>query len=290
MKIGQDTQFSNLDVVKAQTAAMQGLPAGFNAELRAEIGAGIIENVKNYALVMEADMSEAAEAIRSYLQTTNKDISTKEKALSEANKATNQLVKMAKLGGMNDEDVQGFMKFAAASGTAAGLSSETIMTLAALARRGGLRGDEAGTFVRATAAKLVSPTKQGRLALRAAGIDFNDYVGMPKKLDAGRLESQFQSELGKNFMLEGSRAAGQDARRSEGARKPRSVHRSRHGRRERAVREEKGSDGSCRPQAHCESVWRFLRGLGRDCRHGAPARRRNVEGYVARPVEQVADR
>ena len=198
-RIGQETQFTNLDVIKAQTKAMQGLPAGFSARLKAEVAQGILENVKNYALVMEADLETSAEAIRSYLQATGKDISTKEKALAEANKATNQLVKMAKLGGMSDEDVQQFMKYAAASGTTAGLTPETLMSLAALARRGGLRGDEAGVFMRSTASKLVSPTKQGRAALLAAGIDYNRYVSMPQRLETSRLESQFRNDIGVGF-------------------------------------------------------------------------------------------
>jgi hypothetical protein len=198
-KIGQDTQFTNLDVVKAQTKAMQGLPSNLTGRLKAEVAEGILENVKNYALVMEGDLATSAEAIRSYLQTTNKDISTKEKALKEANKATNQLVKMAKLGGMSDEDVQGFIKFAVASGTAAGLTPESLLSLAALARRGGLRGDEAGVFVRAAASKLVAPTKGGRAALNAAGINYSDYVTMPGNLDVGRLENQFKQDLGIGF-------------------------------------------------------------------------------------------
>jgi hypothetical protein len=41
-------------------------------ELKGKIGAGIAENVKNHALVMEADVSTAAEAIRSYLKQTAK--------------------------------------------------------------------------------------------------------------------------------------------------------------------------------------------------------------------------
>ena len=72
-KIGQDTQFSNLDVVKAQTASMQGLPSSITGQVKAEIAAGIMDNVKHYALIMEADLKTSAEAIRSYLQTTNKD-------------------------------------------------------------------------------------------------------------------------------------------------------------------------------------------------------------------------
>ncbi|GJD65176.1 phage tail tape measure protein [Methylobacterium frigidaeris] len=198
-QIGQETQFSNIDVVKAQTAAMQGLPAGFSATLKAEVAQGIVANVRNYSTLMETDLKDGAETIRGYLQQTGKDISTKEKALFEANKATNQLVKMAKLGGMNGEDVAQYAKFAASSGTSAGLSSDTLMSLAALARRGGLRGDEAGTFIRSAAGKLVSPTNPGLAALNAAGIKFSDYVTMPKQLSTSALEGQFQLKMGKSF-------------------------------------------------------------------------------------------
>ncbi|WP_371332187.1 phage tail tape measure protein [Bosea sp. BIWAKO-01] len=157
-----------------------------------------MENVKNYALVMEADMEQAAEAIRSYLQSTGKDISTKEKALFEANKATNQLVKMANLGGMSNK----YIKYAAASGTAAGLTPESMMSIAAVARRASLRGDEAGTFMRSTASKLVAPTKDGLAALNAAGIDHNKFVRMPSALDVNGLQGQFRNGMGLNFTPE----------------------------------------------------------------------------------------
>ena len=201
-RIGQDTQFTNLDVVKAQTTTMQGLPSNITGRIKAEIAAGILENVKNYALVMEADLATSAEAVRSYLQATGKDISTKEKALAEANKATNQLVRMAKLGGMSDEDVQGYLKFAMPSAIAAGVSPEAAMAIAVLARRGGLRGDEAGVFMRSTAGKLVAPTKKGITALNAAGIDYNKFVKMPSSLSVDRLESHFGNELGTAFTPE----------------------------------------------------------------------------------------
>lgn len=202
LRVGQDTPYTNLDVVKAQTKAMQGLPANFSPKLRAEVGEGIIENVKNYAMVMEADLETSAEAIRSYLQQTGKDISTKQKALAEANKATNQLVRMAKLGGMSDEDVQQFMKFAASPGSVAGLSSESLMTLAALARRGGLRGDEAGVAVRSMASKLSSPTQAGLAAMDNAGIRYSSYKTMPNSVNQSGLENHFKRRLGKGFTAE----------------------------------------------------------------------------------------
>lgn len=198
-RIGQDTQFTNLDVVKAQTKAMQGLPADFNAQVRAEVGTGIVENVRNYALVMEADLERSSEAIRTFLQTTNKDISSKSKALAEANRATNLMVKMAKLGGMNDEDVQQFMKFGAATGTAASLSDTSLAALGSVGRRGGLRGDELGVFVRAISSKLVAPTSKGLDALTTAGINFNDYTKMPGGLSVNNLELLQKRRFGKGL-------------------------------------------------------------------------------------------
>lgn len=198
-RIGQETQFTNLDVVKAQTVAMQGLPSNITGRLKAEVGAGIMENVKNYALMMRADLETSAEAVRTFLQSANKDISTQDKALAESNKAVNQLVKMAKAGGMNAEDVQGYLTYAVPSATAAGISPETAMTVAALARRGGLRGDVAGVFMRTAASKLVAPTKKGLTALNSAGINYSDFVHMPDRLDVNRLEGQFGMDTGTKF-------------------------------------------------------------------------------------------
>ena len=202
LKIGQETQFSNIDVVKAQTASMQGLPASFAPTLKAQVAEGIVDNVRDYATLMETDLKEGAETIRSYLQASGKDISTKEKALAESQRATNQIVKMAKLGGMNGEDAAQFVKYAAAPGTSSGLSTDTMLSLGALARRGGLRGDEAGVFMRATAAKLVSPTTKGIAALNAAGINHSDYVKMPDRLSTDLLENQFRTSTGKSFTPE----------------------------------------------------------------------------------------
>ena len=198
-QIGQETPYSNLDVVKAQTASMQGLPASFSPSQKAQVAHGITAATRNLALVMESSLTEASETIRTYLQTSGKDISTGPKATMEANKAVNQMVRAAKIGGMNMDDVQGYLKYAIGSGTAGGLSTDTMLSLGALARRGGLRGDEAGVFVRSTAGKLSSPTRGGLAALNAAGINYSDYQRAPSSLDVGRLEGQFQNQLGTSF-------------------------------------------------------------------------------------------
>lgn len=195
-KIGQDTQFTNLDIVHAQTAVMQGLPETVD---RARVALGITEEAKNYALAMGADMKTSAEAIRSYLASTGKDISTEAAATKNARKATNMMIRMAKLGGMSDEDVQQFMKFGAASSTIAGMSDETRGAIAIGLRRAGVRGDEAGVFLRSASSKLVAPTNEGMAALASAGIDYNKFTKMPGGLSVGSLETKFKQDFGKGF-------------------------------------------------------------------------------------------
>lgn len=145
---------------------------------------------------MKVDLQQAAESIRGYLQQTGKNLATQDSALAESQKAVNQIVKMAKLGGMTGDDAQTYTRYAAAASNASGLSAESMMAIGALAKRGGLRGDEAGTFMRTVAAKLVAPGNPGLTALSAAGLNYGSYVQMPQQLDANRLNMQLQNRLG----------------------------------------------------------------------------------------------
>lgn len=194
-RIGQETKFSNEDVVHAQTGAMQGLPFK-DAHLKAEVGAAIVDQARNYAVIMGSDMTRASEGIRAFLQNTNKDISTATKAVEAAQRGTNLVVKAAKLGGMNDEDAQDFMKFGLPTATQAGFTDVTSMALGALARRSGLRGSEAGVFVRAASSKLISPTREGREAEIMAGIDRSKYQKMPERLSEEAFEKIGKGRFG----------------------------------------------------------------------------------------------
>ncbi|MFC2252510.1 phage tail tape measure protein [Labrys portucalensis] len=195
-RIGQQTQFSNTDVIYAQTKAMQGLPPTFGPRLKAEVAEGILENVKNYSTLMDSDLADGAETIRTYLNTTRRDISSKEKALAEANRATNMIFKMAKLGGMSNDDVQGYLRFALPSATAAGVDPEAALAIGAILRRGGYRGEEAGVAMRNFSNKMLVPTADGRAALTAAGLDYNNYVRRGGAIDPSRLMTHLGNTLG----------------------------------------------------------------------------------------------
>lgn len=193
-RIGQETQFTNLDIVESQTAVMQRLSPSLP---RAKVAAGITEEVKNYALAMNADMKASAEAITSFLQQTQKDISTQEKAVKEARRATNMMIRMAKIGGMSDEDIQNFFSYAGASATIAGLSDTTIGALGVGMRRSGFRGDVAGVALRSFSSKLVSPTSKGLAALDSMGINFDDYTTAPEKMTSGAIGGAMKRNFGK---------------------------------------------------------------------------------------------
>ncbi|MCX5513372.1 phage tail tape measure protein [Kaistia algarum] len=199
-RIAQATQFTNIDLVEAQTRTLQGLPMNLP---RAKVAEAITEQAKNYALALGTDMTTAAEAIRGYLASTGKDISTQEKAVREAMRATNMMIRAAKLGGMDDEDVRQFAKYGAASSTVAGFSDETRMAIGAGMRRAGVRGDEAGVFLRSISSKMVAPTPKGLAALTTAGINYDDFTTMPGGgLNADALENKFKLDFGLKFTPE----------------------------------------------------------------------------------------
>lgn len=167
-KIGGDTRFDNVDVIRAQTTILQG---GIRD---AKTIMDLTDKVTDYALAMGVTLDEAAETVRG-------SALSKRIKLSDATaigKFVDQLVWMAKNGGMNDEDVRQFQKYGGASTTGAGLSDDYAATIAMVLKRAGVRGDEAGVFARAASSKLVAPTKKGRDALAAMGIDFNKFTSI----------------------------------------------------------------------------------------------------------------
>lgn len=197
-RIGQETKFTNKDIVEAQTATMASLPIK-DVDVKAEVGAAIIDQVRNQAVILGAGMTQTAETVRSFIQSTNKDISTKEKAVAEATRATNLMVKGAKIGGMSADDVDQFVKYGLPTATQAGFSDTTSMALGALARRSGLRGDEAGVFLRAASSKLIAPTQKGREAEIVANIDRSKYVTPGKEMSVDNLAKFSKNRFGKDL-------------------------------------------------------------------------------------------
>lgn len=196
LKIGQDTRFSNPDVVKAQTRIGSSLPDHLKDP---EVLKAITEHSKNYALAMGTTMDQASEALLGRMLGMRKDMSTPEAAGASAQDAANKLVQWAKSSGADHNDIMGYTKFGAAPGNVGGFSEEFSDALSAQLRRIGFEGSMGGNFVRAAATKLAVPTTKGLGALAAAGIEHSDYVQQGKELSAQNLNKALKLKFGKGL-------------------------------------------------------------------------------------------
>jgi hypothetical protein len=188
-KIGGDTRFSNVDVVRAQTSIMQ---SGIR---NVQTIMDMMGPITDYALAMGVSLEEAAETVKGAAQTKRVDLSDPKKISG----FVDFLVQMAKGSGMKDEDVRQYMKYGGAPTTGIGLPDEMAAAIAMVLRRSGVRGDEAGVFARSAASKLVAPTNKGRSALAAMGIDFDSFVKMPDALSMKGLETVIKQDFGKTL-------------------------------------------------------------------------------------------
>ena len=196
IKIGQDTKFTNADIVKAQTDIGAKLPK----ELQTP-GAimAITEHTKNYALAMKVSMEEASVAMVGWMKARGYDLSSPEAAAKSAKRASNQMVEFAKTTGAKHHDLVGDLKFGAAPGRAGGFSEEFSNALSAQLIRIGYEGAMSGTFVRAAAMKLSAPTRKGMAAIATAGLNFNDYVKPGTDVSPGGLDKMFQQRFGRGL-------------------------------------------------------------------------------------------
>lgn len=196
LKIGQDTRFSNPDVVKGQTRIGSSLADHLKDP---KVIAAITEQAKDYALAMGTTIDEGSSAILGRMLGLRMDMSTPEAAAGSAKHAANRLVQFAKSSGADHNDVMGYTKFGAAPGSVGGFSEEFADGLAAQLRRIGYEGSMAGNFVRASATKLAVPTSKGYAALAASGINHSDYVAQGGELSAQNLNAVLKGKFGKSL-------------------------------------------------------------------------------------------
>ncbi|MGU3665804.1 phage tail tape measure protein [Methylobacterium sp. A49B] len=190
--LGGTTQFNDLQVMHAQLDLAQ-------RGVKKEFVEPFINEIVNYAQAMGSTLPDAAKTMEGIVFSTNQDVEDPASALKTMRKNVDQAVKLAKIGGLDNEDVKEAFKFGGPSGSGAGLHNETMGAIFALLRRSGFAGSEAGVATRAAASKLVSPTNKGLGALAAMGLNYNDYVTMPLGNRPEIVEGAFKQKFGKGF-------------------------------------------------------------------------------------------
>lgn len=194
--VGGSTRYNDLQVIEAQLSlAQRGVQIDFIRP--------IVDAAVEYGQAMNAELPAAAKTIEGILFSTGKSLTDFNSALETAHRVANQAVKLAKIGGFDDEDVQAFFKYAGLAGSTAGLSDETIGAMGALMRRSNIRGDEGGIAVRAVAGRLVAPTKKGLDALAAMGINYNKFTSLPGGLSTDNVGSFMSQRFGHKLSAHG---------------------------------------------------------------------------------------
>ena len=199
VKIGQDTKFTNADIVRAQTDIGGKLPKNFQSPATI---AAITEATKNYAIAMEVSMQDGGEAVVGWMKSRGYDLSTPQLAAKSAARAANQMVTLAKTSGAKHHDLIGDTKFGAAPGRVAGYSEEFSNALSAQLIRIGYEGAMAGNFVRGSAMRLSAPSQKGMAAIAASGLNYFDYVKPGADPSAEGLDKIIKQKFGRSMSKE----------------------------------------------------------------------------------------
>lgn len=198
LHLGASTRFNDLQVLHAQLDLAQ-------RGLGKDVIAPITEAAAHFAQALGSDLPTAAKTLEGILFSTGKNVHDGAGAVKEAEKAASFATKLAKIGGLSEEDIRQLFKYGGQPASAAGLSDSTFGALAALMRRNNIRGDEAGVAIRALSGKLYAPTGQALTALNAYGIDYSDFVKVRDKAFTA-------DNMGLSFARSFGRGLSQDAR------------------------------------------------------------------------------
>ncbi len=196
LKIGQDTKFTNADIVRAQTDIGGKLPKELQNDRTI---AAITESVKNYALAMKVSMEEGAEAVIGVLKSRNMDLSTPEAAERSSRRVANRLVDYAKNTGAKHLDIVGRTKFGSSPAEAAGFSEQFEDAITAQLQRQNYEGAMQGTFTRAAAVRLANPSRKALAGLSTVGLNFVDYLKPGTRVGADGLDQILQQRFGRKL-------------------------------------------------------------------------------------------
>ena len=192
VRLGGSSTFNDIQVLHAQrTLAGRGV--------RKDLVEPFVEEIKDYAQAMNVDLPSAAKTLEGIVFSTNQHIEDAATAKKVMRRNVDLAVKTAKVGGLEDHDIQAAFKMGGATATGAGFSIETMDTIFALLRKSGYSGEEAGTAARGISSKFIAPSKQGLTALDAMGVKYQDFVRMPDALNADRLGSSVKRSFGKDM-------------------------------------------------------------------------------------------
>jgi len=156
----------------------------------AATAAAMTEEGVKLAKAIGTTAQRGAQILEGLIFGTGHHVTTPEEARRLGKRFADIAAVQNKQGAMSPDDIDQGWKYAAAATTAAHVSPEQAAATMMILKRERFDGSESGVFLRQLGARLMMPTNEGRVALQAAGIKYDDYVGAGK-LNAKNLNLTF---------------------------------------------------------------------------------------------------
>lgn len=125
-----------------------------------------------------------------------RDLSTPEKAREAARRTADLQVSAAKSFGLTHTDLKGGYEYGALGADMTGLGEEKLLAFIGLGKKLNIDGYAQGNAWRAMTGKFLAPTRKGREALAAAGVDYSKRQIMPEKLSVDNFEQMVGQQYG----------------------------------------------------------------------------------------------
>ncbi|MGB9825993.1 MAG: phage tail tape measure protein, partial [Desulfofundulus sp.] len=154
------------------SAAMQQLAAsGYNAQ---QITA-MLPAVMSAAAAAGEDLGLATELVASQLQSYKM-------SATQAGHVSDMLAQAANISAVGLQDLNYSLKYAGPVAASVGISFEELTAAIAVMGNQGIKGEQAGTTLRAALLRLIDPPKEARVALQQLGISITDSHGKMRPL------------------------------------------------------------------------------------------------------------
>jgi TP901 family phage tail tape measure protein len=197
----------NIDVADAQKAF-----------ITRKISAPISEALTDRAIILSRALGVSAEQASKILEgalfAKGQSPNSVEDAKRLSAKFSAIAAVMSKSGAMTGEDIEQYGKYAYAIASQAGIKDETAAAVAMTLKRANMPGMESGTMMRQLASRVMAPTREGREALLAAGINVDSF-STRGPIDLNNLSTVLKGRFGKELSA-GQKTAIQKAIEDEG--------------------------------------------------------------------------
>lgn len=200
---------AKLERQRIDAARTRGVPVeqtlkGQNEFVKRQFTAEMTEAATAYAITLsralDIPLEKAATLLESMVFTQGEEAAPHNVAEAKVKfkEAADRSTVMMKKGALSADDIEQNTKLSGAMATVAHVSPQTNSAIAMTLMRSKVSGEESGIFQRQLYARLISPTLEGRRALEAAGInydDFSNHQSISPKAVSATMKGKFGKEL-----------------------------------------------------------------------------------------------